>query len=327
MKTTSKPKIFRLAVSPVDGNCKIGPLRTHLLNYLFANHEKLKEPSSKIFYKIDNTNEQLGNDEKAADLYRFFTQTMGFQFDPTNDQGDIFTESQNQDIYKTYLKKLESSGMITYKGEIALLNLEVFASLYGKEIVVTELLRGDIKFDLNHILKETQNSFPLTRSDGSVLYHLASVVDDHLLGVTHVVRGADKISILPYQEILRIALEFEPKSYLHTPLFLNQEGSLLKGKTSYYDFLENGISHQTLLSYLISSGYGDPDALYTSLEEAALSFDCLRVHKNNNKFSQDKLSHIQKLFNKRTKKILSSISEGENFRTNFDQKANQIINK
>jgi glutamyl/glutaminyl-tRNA synthetase len=126
------------------------------------------------------------------------------------------------------------------------------------------------------------------------LYHLASVVDDAELGVTHVVRGSDKFSIAHYQEMVRIALGLEPKKFMHTPLMLGDDGKLLKGDVMYDSFLQKGILPQALVSYMISSGYGDPDIVYDSLSDFIDSFDYKKVRQADGKFSQKKLESINR---------------------------------
>lgn len=165
---------------------------------------------------------------------------------------------------------------------------------YADTIEIDDLLRGKIKFKLEENLKRGWPYFPLMRSDKSALYHLSSVVDDAAFGVTHVVRGEDKISIAEFQEMVRVALGLEPKKYLHTPLLLDKHGKLLGGAVKFDDFIERGILPHALISYMISSGYGDPDNIYSSLEKFIDSFDYKKIHKNSGKFDNKKLDDINK---------------------------------
>ena len=132
------------------------------------------------------------------------------------------------------------------------------------------------------------------RSDRSALYHLATVVDDAEFGVTHVVRGQDKMPVVDFQEMVRIALGFEPKKYLHTPLLLDERGKMLGGASNFDDFIRKGILPQALVSYLISSGYGRSDVIYPSISQFLETFDAHKIHKANGKFDPEKLASLNK---------------------------------
>ncbi len=299
----NKESIFRLGVSPVKANFRIGPLRSHLYNYIYASNEKLKNKDSKVYFRVDDSNQEKGDREMSDKLFCFFSETLGMVFDQHEDGSRMIFQSERVDLYREYLEKLFDIGVVFLDKEsgLTLFDIEKFIDIHGEIIQFHDLVRGDVTLKLKKLL-DKQKFFPLVRSNGSVLYHLASVTDDDLLGVTHVVRGTDKLSVAQYQEMVRIALELEPKKFMHTPLMLDDEGGLLKGDVLYDSFIKKGILPQAMLSYMISSGYGDPDMVYESIDAIIERFDYKRVRQNNGRFDFKKLVSINR-------KILSGISD------------------
>ncbi len=295
--------IFRLGVSPVKANFRIGPLRSHLYNYVYASNEKLKNKDSRVYFRVDDSNQEKGDREMSEKLFYFFSETLGMEFDQQEDNSQMIFQSERVDLYREYLEKLFDVGVVFLDKEsgLTLFDIEKFIDIYGETIQFHDVVRGQVVLKLKKLL-DKQKFFPLVRSNGSVLYHLASVADDHLLGVTHVVRGADKLSVAQYQEMVRIALDLEPKKFMHTPLMLDDEGGLLKGDVLYDSFIKKGILPQAMLSYMISSGYGDPDMIYDSIEAIVEDFDYKKVRQNNGKFDFKKLVSVNR-------KILSSVSD------------------
>jgi len=286
-------------MSPTESNKKIGPIRSHLYNYAFAKGEAEKGKDSKIIFRVDDTDKEKHTKEKAEDIFRFFTDTLGFRFDITphnaeKEIGQSVFQSERQEIYRKYLEKLFDThvAFIDKESGLVLFDIKKFIDQYGDTLEINDLLRGKIKFKLEENLRRGQNFFPLMRSDKSALYHLASVVDDKTFGVTHVVRGQDKLSIAEFQEMVRVSLGLEPKKYLHTPMLLDAEGKMLKGAVKFDDFIKQGIVPHALISYMISSGYGNPEETYPSLEKFIESFDYSKIHKNSGKFDIGKLENI-----------------------------------
>lgn len=294
--------VFRLGVSPTDStNKRIGALRTHLYNYGFAKSEKMKGADSAIIYRVDDTNKAAQSKEKTLSNYNFFTEVLGLEFDvtPYNAQEEIgqsVFQSERQEVYKRSLEILfdKHIAFVDPESGLTLFDIEKFIRDYVSTVEIDELLRGKLKFKLEEKLRQGQKYFPLIRSDGSVLYHFASVVDDGSFGVTHVIRGADKLSIADYQEMIRIALDLQPKKYLHTPL-LATSGKNLPSKTiKFDDLVRSGILPQALVSYMISSGYGDPGEIYPTSDEFIKGFNYNKIHKNNGYFDTERLANINK---------------------------------
>ncbi|NCU39849.1 hypothetical protein EOL99_03080 [Candidatus Falkowbacteria bacterium] len=291
--------VFRAGMSPTESNKKIGPIRSHLYNYAFAKSEAEKGKNSKIIFRVDDTDKEKHTKEKAEDIFRFFTDTLGFRFDITphnaeKEIGQSVFQSERQKIYHGHLEELfdKHVAFIDKESGLVLFDIKKFIDQYGSTLEIDDLRRGKIKFKLEENLRRGKNFFPLMRSDKSALYHLASVVDDKTFGVTHVVRGQDKLSIAEFQEMVRVSLDLQPKKYLHTPMLLDTEGKMLKGVVKFDDFIKQGIVPHALISYMISSGYGTPEEMYPSLEKFIGDFDYSKIHKNNGKFDVSKLENI-----------------------------------
>lgn len=305
--STKDKKVFRVGVSPVRPNPKIGGLRSHLYNYAFAKSEALKGLDSKIIFRVDDTNNEKHLPENVKELYNFFSEGLGLSFDVTPDNsfskiGASVFQSERQDVYKRYLEELfdKHVAFLDKDSGLVLFDIESFIKHYDNIIEINDLLRGKIKFSLEEKLKSNNKYFPILRSDASTLYHLANVVDDSDFEVTHVVRGVDKLPILEFQEMVRIVLDFDPKIYLHTPLLLSEEGGRLGGKVSFNDFLKQGFTSHSLISYMISSGYGNPDEIYPSIDSFIDTFDYRKIHKNNGIFDLKKLNNINREIAKKT---------------------------
>lgn len=300
-KSGLEKMVFRAGVSPVDSNKKIGPIRTHMYAYAFARSESRRGKDASIIFRVDDTDKSKHNKEKAFEIYQFFSKTLGFDFDVTPENsheriGQSVFQSERQDIYAEYLEELYEKGVafVDTDSGLVLFDIQKFIEQYSEFIEIEDIQRGDISFALSENIKNGRRFFPLMRSDKSALYHLASVVDDATFGVTHVVRGQDKLSIAEFQEMVRIVLGLQPKKYLHTPLLLNEKGGLLSGAVKFDDFIRKGILPQAIISYMISSGYGDPEAIHPSVEGFVRDFDFNEIHRNNAKFDEKRLQFVNK---------------------------------
>jgi glutamyl/glutaminyl-tRNA synthetase len=299
-KESGKKKVvFRAGISPVDANKKIGPLRTHLYNYAFAKNEAERGNDSTIIFRVDDTNKDRSVKNNTNEIARFFSDTLGLEFDVTPENalekiGYSVVQSERNEIYLKYLEELfdKHVAFVDKQSGLVLFDIKEFIDQYSDTLEVDDLLKGKILMKLEENLRRGTQYFPLVRSDRSVLYHLASVIDDAEFGVTHVVRGQDKTSVAEFQEMVRVAFGFQPKKYLHTPLMLDQDGKLLGGAVKFEDFIQKGIVPQALISYMISSGYGDPNTIYPSLDAFVKAFDYKKIHKQNGKFDEGKLESI-----------------------------------
>ena len=142
--------------------------------------------------------------------------------------------------------------------------------------VFEDELRGEVSIDWKQIDHQI-----LQKSDGYPTYHLANVVDDHLMGITHVIRGEEWISSTPKHVLLYQALGWEPPVFAHLPLLRNPDKSKLskrKNPTGIFYYREAGFLPEAMINYLGMMGYTLPDQREIfSLNELSESFDLKRM--------------------------------------------------
>ncbi|MDP7035868.1 MAG: glutamate--tRNA ligase [Planctomycetota bacterium] len=153
-------------------------------------------------------------------------------------------------------------------------------------------LQDEIRGEIVTPFKEVDDQI-LMKSDGFPTYHLANVVDDHRMRITHVIRGREWISSVPKHLLLYQALEWEPPCFYHMPLLLNPDGTKLskrKNPTSIRYYQQAGYLPEALLNFLGMMGYSRPGGEEKfSLEELISDFEPKRLH------SSDAVFDIQKL--------------------------------
>jgi glutamyl-tRNA synthetase len=155
--------------------------------------------------------------------------------------------------------------------------------------VVKDLIRGDITFEHKDIA-----DFVIARSDGSPLYNLAVAVDDHDMGITHVIRGEDHISNTPRQMMILEALGGSiPQAYAHLPLLHGPDGKKLSkrhGAASVQELRDTGYLPAAVRNYLALLGWGyDAETTFFSTDELVERFSLERVSKNPAVFDEQKL--------------------------------------
>jgi len=165
------------------------------------------------------------------------------------------------------------------------------------QTVVHDLIRGDVAFD-----NAVQDDQVLLKSDGFPTYHLAVVVDDHHMGITHVIRGDDWIVSTPKRIQLYQAMGWEVPAYCHVPLVNGPDGKKLSkrhGATSITQFREEGYLPEALLNYLAllgwAPGQGEEQEIF-SREELIERFDLFRVNTAPAIFSYKKLDWMNGVY-------------------------------
>jgi glutamyl-tRNA synthetase len=168
-----------------------------------------------------------------------------------------------------------------------------FRTPANREIAFTDLVRGDIRFHTDVIGDQV-----LLRSDGHPAYNFAVVVDDGLMGVTHVVRGEDHISNTPRQLLIYEALGFEPPAFGHVAMVLGPDHTKLSkrhGAVSVDEFREKGYLPEALLNYLalLSWSPGDNEEV-VPLAEMAKRFSLSDVGHSASVFDEEKLAWVNR---------------------------------
>lgn len=313
----------RFAPSPT-GYLHVGSLRTALYNYLFA-----RKNDGKMILRIEDTDrERLVEDAIESMISTFHRVNMEFDEGPVQG-GDYgpYIQSERKDMYEKYARQLVESGHAYYcfctKEDLDDMREKQkeagLAPKYDKrclrlseEEVQKRLEAGDeyvIRLDVpkgrtitfedqihGHTSIETDNldDQVLLKSDGFPTYHLAVVVDDHHMGITHIMRADEWIPSTPKHVLLYEAFGWEPPKFGHIPLLINKEGKKLSkrdGDVSVEDFLDKGYLPEALINYLALLGWnpGTEEEFFT-LEELENRFSIDRVNDSAGVFDVEKLN-------------------------------------
>lgn len=263
----------RIAPSPT-GDPHVGTAYIALFNYAFA-----KNQGGEFICRIEDTDQQRSKPWFEKSLFEAFD-WLGFTFD------DVEKQSLRLEAYQTYMQLLFDKGMAYVD------NGAVRLKSSGEPIVVNDGLRGNITFE------DYQKDPVLIKSDGWPTYHFANVIDDHLMEITHVIRGEEWIVSTPIHLELYRAFEWEPPKFYHLSLLRNPDRSKLskrKNPTSILYYRDLGYLPEVLLRYLGTLGFSTPGGKeIDSVDEMIELFDWSRVSINGPVFDIDKL----KAFNK-----------------------------
>ena len=313
----------RYAPSPT-GRMHVGNLRTALYAYLIAKHE-----GGDFILRIEDT-DQVRQVEGAVEIIRHTMDETGLIEDegPDRDGGVgpyVQSERVKAGIYKKYAE------MLIEKGEAyrCFCTQERLASLTqvieGKEISVYDkhclgLSREEIQENLDkglpYVIRQNNprtgttvfhdelygdvsvdnkelDDMILIKSDGFPTYNFANVVDDHLMGITHVVRGNEYISSSPKYNRLYDAFGWDVPKYIHCPLITDEDHHKLSkrsGHSSYEDLIEQGFLPEAVVNFIALLGWSpDSDREIFSLEELKEIFDYHRIGKAPSVFDYQKL--------------------------------------
>ncbi len=313
----------RFAPSPT-GRMHVGNLRTALYAYLIAKHE-----GGDFILRIEDTDQERYV-EGAVEIIYHTLQETGLIHDegPDKDGGTgpyVQSERQEKGIYLEYAKKLIEKGEAYYcfcdKERLESLKQDVA----GKEIVMYDkhclhLPKEEIEANLaagkpyvirQNIPREGTTKFEdeiygvievpnaelddmiLIKSDGFPTYNFANVVDDHLMGITHVVRGNEYLSSAPKYNRLYEAFGWEVPIYVHCPLITNEKHQKLSkrsGHSSYEDLIEQGFVTEAVVNYVALLGWCPQDNKEIfSLKELAEAFEYRNMSKSPAVFDMVKL--------------------------------------
>lgn len=275
--------VTRIAPSPT-GVMHIGTARTALFNYLFA-----KQNKGKFLLRIEDTDKTRSTKEFEKDILDGLN-FLGLSYDA------FFRQSERSNIYKKYLNKMISEGTAYVSEETEGNNKQVIRFKNpNKEITFQDIIRGEITFDTTEL-----GDFVIAKSLEEPLYHLAVVVDDFEMKITHIIRGEDGISNTPRQILIQQAIGAPTPKYAHLPLILGEDRSKLSkrhGAASLTEFKEKGYLKEALVSYLALLGWnpGDEQEIF-SLEELIKKFSLEKISKGGAIFNIEKLNWVNKEF-------------------------------
>jgi glutamyl-tRNA synthetase len=361
----SKQVRVRFAPSPT-GPLHIGGVRTALFNYLFAKKNggifylRIEDTDQNRFvpgaenYILEalewlgiSPDETIGKNEKFGPyrqserkhLYKQYADELinsdwaYYAFD-TPEALD-FHRKQHEEQGKTFIynhhnrEKLDTSLVISKEETLKrIANGEDFVIRFktpvGETLHLKDIIRGDVKFETNVLDDKV-----LFKSDGMPTYHLANIVDDHLMETSHVIRGEEWLPSMPLHILLYRAFGWEAPEFAHLPLILKPVGN---GKLSKRDgdklgfpvfplewktaegvssgYRENGFFPEAVINFLALLGWNDgTEQELFSLDELVEKFDLNRVHKAGAKFDPEK----NKWFNHHYLQIQSDDSLAKSF--------------
>ncbi|NUM25393.1 MAG: glutamate--tRNA ligase [Candidatus Buchananbacteria bacterium] len=313
----TKKIITRFAPSPT-GFVHVGSLRTALYNYLFTRANK-----GKFYLRIEDTDQERKVDGAVENLLS----TLKI-FDLLWDNKKIMVQSERLEMYKQAADQLVKSGHAyycfcskerlenlrqiqskkglptMYDGNCANLDqAEIAASLKEKPFVIRfkvpktgqtefhDLIRGKISFD-NKILDDPI----ILKSDGFPTYHLASVVDDHEMEISHVIRGEEWLPSTPKHLLLYKAFDWQAPAFAHLPLLLNPDKSKLskrQGDVAVEDYLKKGYLPEALVNFVLLLGWNPgTDQEIFNLDEMIKHFQLEKVNKSGAVFNTQKLDWL-----------------------------------
>lgn len=296
--------IVRFPPSPT-GFLHIGGARTALFNYLFA-----QKYGGQILLRLENTDRERSKKEYEDNILESLA-WLGLKFD----NKEPIRQSERGAVYQKYLEKLLASGAAYHSKEEAVDTKGGRAEVIrfknpNKKISFNDLIRSKIEFDTTDL-----GDFVIAKSLTEPLYHLAVVVDDFEMGITHVIRGEDHISNTPRQILIAEAIGAKRPEYAHIPLILAPDKTKLSkrhGAVSVTEYRDKGYLKEAFVNYLALLGWnpGTNQELF-SMEELIDKFDLSRVHKGGAIFDSEKLDWLNKEYLKKmpTKDLESRIFE------------------
>lgn len=318
----------RFAPSPT-GYLHVGGLRTALYNFLFA-----KKNQGNFLLRIEDTDQTRlvkGADKQLIKILK--------QFDLQYDNKPIY-QSKRLKTYQKYAEQLVKDGKAYYcfctperlikmrEEQIAnkkppmydgtcrsLRPEEVGANLkahkpcvirlrvpINRDIKFTDLIRGEVSFNTSTIDDQV-----LMKSDSFPTYHLANVIDDHEMEISHVIRGEEWLPSTPKHILLYEAFSWTPPAFAHLPLLLNPNKTKLskrEGDVAVEDFLQKGYLPEALLNFVALLGWnpgeGSTKEIF-SLKELVEAFDLNKINKAGAVFDIEKLNWLNGLYIRKLK--------------------------
>jgi len=313
----------RFAPSPT-GKMHVGNLRTALYAYLIAKHEH-----GVFVLRIEDTDQERFQEGALDIIYRTLEQTQLIHDEGPDQDGGVgpYVQSERnaQGIYLKHAKQLVEQGDAYYcfcdKERLESLRTSVSdkeIAVYDKHCLHLDKAEVEEKLaaGMTHVIRMNMPTEGITtfhddiygnisvpnaelddmiliKSDGFPTYNFANVVDDHLMGITHVVRGNEYLSSAPKYNRLYEAFGWEVPVYVHCPLITNEEHQKLSkrsGHSSYEDLIEQGFLNAAIVNYVALLGWSpQSNQEIFSLEELVREFDYRHMSKSPAVFDMVKL--------------------------------------
>jgi glutamyl-tRNA synthetase len=270
--------ITRFPPSPT-GPFHVGNARTALFNYLFT-----KQQGGKMLFRIEDTDAERSKPEYEDEIINNL-KWLGIELDFKN----FYRQSKHSETYKKYLQKLLDENKAYLDGKA------IRFKNPNKKVKFEDLIHGEIEFDTTEL-----KDFVIAKNLEEPIYHLAVVIDDFEMGITHIIRGEDHISNTPRQILIQEAIVAPRPVYAHLPLILAQDRSKLSKRkhgesvsVSYYR--KNGYLPEALVNFLALLGWnpGTKQEIF-SIEELIEKFDLKKVQKAGAVFNKEKLDWMNR---------------------------------
>ena len=310
IKTDKKLVVTRIAPSPT-GDPHVGTAYMSLFDYVYA-----KQNNGTFILRLEDTDQKRYNETSEARVLEALTR-LGLEPDESPTKGGPhapYRQTERKALYQKYADELLTAGHAYrafetqeeldairqdlqrrglshgYDGRARALSQEESERRMAADepfvvrlitpdegdTVVNDALRGEVRIPNREVMDAV-----LLKSDGLPTYHLAVVVDDHLMGVTHAVRGEEWLPSAPIHVLLYKALGWPEPVWVHMPLLRNAEGKKLskrKDDTSLESYFNQGIVKEALLNYLGTMGWSMPDGReFFSVQDMIEHFSFERV--------------------------------------------------
>lgn len=306
----------RFAPSPT-GFLHVGGARTAIFNYLFA-----RSKNGKFLLRIEDTDPQRSKSELSQQIIRSLN---WLEMEPDE---PIVYQSDRIDNYKDAVEQLVTNGKAYYsfmtmddlererivaeanktsfkhdRASMQLSNDEIQHNINsGKEYTIRfyvpdgvtefdDMVHGKTMFNNSEL-----DDFVILRSDGSPVYQIAVVVDDHDMGITHIIRGDDHLSNTPKQILLYKALGWDVPKFAHLPLILDEDKKKLskrKNPVAVEEYRDRGYLHEALFNFLTLLGFAPQNNVeIISRDELIKTYTFDRVNKKSAVFDMKKLNWI-----------------------------------
>ena len=306
--------VTRIAPSPT-GDMHIGTARTALFNWLYA-----RGRNGKFLLRIEDTDKSRST-AAAIDAILSGMEWLGLDFDglpisqskraPRHieianrllEEGKAYkcflSESEIDDLRKLAIKNKSPAAFRSPWRDAepgALPDLPFVIRIKAPEdgsTIITDEVQGRISIQNNQL-----DDMILIRSNGTPVYMLAVVVDDHDMGVTHIIRGDDHLNNAARQNLIYSALNWEIPVYAHIPLIHGEDGKKLSKRnaaTSVIDYKKMGYPASAMRNYLARLGWSHGNDEFFTDEQAKSWFDFKNIGKSPSRFDFKKLSNISKL--------------------------------
>ncbi len=314
----------RFAPSPT-GALHIGGARTALFNWLFARSQK-----GKFILRIEDTDRERSTLEANHAIFHGL-EWLGLDWDEGPNIGGAhgpYYQTERVDLHRRYARQLVDEGKAyycfctpeelkkkreeaearkeapRYDGTCRKLSEDEIRRKVGSgspcvirfilpplgETVVQDLVRGKVAFK-----NELLDDFVILKSDNFPTYNFACVVDDHLMEISHVIRGDDHLSNTPRQLLLYSAFGWASPAFAHIPMILGKDKARMSkrhGATSVIAYRDVGYLPEAMLNYIAKLGWGCGDQEIFSREELIEKFDLAGVNKSPAVFDMEKLNWL-----------------------------------